>query len=253
MDRIRAWVLGSLLFLAVTSTPVFSFQSPGTLSLQRRRNIHRYEAQEDDDVWDQLDDDERQLRRNVATAKELIRMKQAEDALLYFDKAVQIKENAFLWQRGVLLYLLGKFDEAHDQLSRNIRHYENVFEQPATEERIWMLASEKRGDLLVVPDQQPFSISLEEEELKESRVVLKKAELFLAGEIGEDEVMETIERTKSDYWACYGQYYLGVGMEARNQMDKAQKYIRSALEVSPLKEDDAGLHMMQLHGHIRGW
>mmetsp|Transcript_25158 Transcript_25158/g.32696 ORF Transcript_25158/g.32696 Transcript_25158/m.32696 type:complete len:276 (+) Transcript_25158:52-879(+) len=202
---------------------------------------------DDADLWNNLDATERQIRRNILTAQEMIKLKQIDDALTCYDKVLEFKENAYIWHRGVVLYYMERFQDAWNQFSKNKQYYEQTFEMPATEESLWMLACQKKADI-----SDPISFSLEEP-LYESRNVLRAVEKCFLGECSEAQVIETIESKKSDIWECYGKFYLGLWAEANDEDEKAKDYIVSSMKMNALREDDIWKHVIQLHTHLRGW
>uniref|UniRef100_A0A7S2Y0Z0 Uncharacterized protein n=1 Tax=Fibrocapsa japonica TaxID=94617 RepID=A0A7S2Y0Z0_9STRA len=176
------------------------------------------------DVWASLDAVQTEIRKQNQIAAEMIKLGQVDDALKAYNKIIGLQENTYLFKRGVLLFLTGKYEDALKQFNRDKELWETRFEDSGTEEAIWILACMKRMGMEVTPDKVPRL------ELEENRVVFNAMYKLFAGEDSEAQVIEAVKVKQGTSLEYLGQYYLGLWHESLGNVEQAKAYYQNCFE-----------------------
>ena len=181
-----------------------------------------------------------------------------------------MRENAYLWQAGIVKYYLGDFESAAEIFVKCGKSFELRFGGHATEERIWRDAcvlkassakSTKKKNLAssfpTIPDPDPGSFFSPEPR----RALLVARNLFSAS-VGGDHSEEVISRAQlrslggnedaskvvdRKLWKLTSWFYLGLHFDAVNDIEESKKCMKMALKLCPScgKSDDI-IHTLPL-------
>ncbi|KAJ1458352.1 hypothetical protein M885DRAFT_513491 [Pelagophyceae sp. CCMP2097] len=205
----------------------------------------------------QMSAKEKEIMRKTNTAMMYLRMGQFEDALVSFDAARALAgPAAYLWQRGIALFYLGRYGEAAADFDGNADIFEEKFEQLASEERVLAAcARRKAGDetaLVLNP------------ELEETRPVLSVVNAVFSGSAAMTDVGRLVINANEEdrkpgmrrrlhghfYAALYFESVCGDDSRARAHMVLANE---RALAEQAKWESDVTLVLPSLHLKARGW
>nr|XP_043618866.1 uncharacterized protein LOC122590755 [Erigeron canadensis] len=161
-----------------------------------------------------------------------------------FDNAIKLdpRQKAYLWQRGLSLYYLDRFEEGAEQFRIDVAQNPND-----TEESIWCFlceaqqygASEARKRFLEVG--------------RDPRPVMREAyNMFKDGGDPEKLVSMFTQGRESDYF--YASLYAGLYYESQNEAEKAKVHLVNSCK-SPYGErsDDYMASLAKVHCICRNW
>ena len=135
-------------------------------------------------------------------------------AMVHFDAAALQNSSQPLVQRGIALYLLGRYDDAARQLQKDIARLEHKKLYRAADMRLWLSASlNKLGREKEAKKCLGLSdVADDGSRVVESRFLLQNVLAFYAGDVDLTEILAVIGRVdESDFTGTvyYGNFYLG--------------------------------------------
>lgn len=136
------------------------------------------------EYWNSLSRTEQTILAKSRAGGEYLKLGQLEEALACFDVAQDLSQHTrYEWHRGLALFYLGRDADAAADLVANAQRFEERFEEPATEERIFAAAAARRATAAATAETKarrpPIVV---ESPLRETRPVLRAArDLFFAG------------------------------------------------------------------------
>lgn len=173
-------------------------------------------------------------------------------SLEYFDRADNVVSDGslkpYLWQRGITYYYLNLFREGSDQFRLDVSV--NPLD---VEEIVWDIACLARIDPESFPP--PNKMSLPRGKTDRRRIMSTVYSLFRGDGATEYDLFDAGHNGNiSDEF--YSLFYLGLYCEIRNEVDKAEKYMRAAASSAYAKGPGAGDYMTscaKVHCKLRGW
>ncbi|XP_058743181.1 uncharacterized protein LOC131615991 [Vicia villosa] len=180
------------------------------------------------------------IRRGMS----LFRQGDVLGSVVEFDKAIQLdpRQKAYLWQRGLSLYYLNRFEEGAEQFRLDVAQNPND-----TEESIWCYLCEaqlygvdeaKKRYLEVGVDPRP--------------VMRETYNMFKDGGDPEKLVAAFSNSRESDYF--YASLYAGLFYESQNESDAAKVHIVAACKSSyGQRSDDYMASLAKVHCLCRNW
>ncbi|XP_030459731.1 uncharacterized protein LOC115680136 [Syzygium oleosum] len=165
-------------------------------------------------------------------------------SLMEFDKAIELdpRQKAYLWQRGLSLYYLDRFEEGAEQFRIDVAQNPND-----TEESIWCFLCE--AQLYGVDEARKRFLEVG----RDPRPVMREAyNLFKDGGDPEKLVAGFLNGRDSEYF--YASLYAGLYYEAENKPEGAKRCIIAACQ-SPYgeKSDDYMASLAKVHRLCRDW
>jgi len=193
-------------------------------------------------------------RRLVARGMDRFREGLVADSVADFDRFIEVfpSKRAYMWQRGLSLYYLDKFDEAADQFAIDVS-----VNPDDTEESIWHFLSVVRG----IRGKMTPQAAIEHARAKilrvgrDGRAVMRTAMALFDGS-GSTQELEaaggTIKGSKNRF---YADLYLGLWAEACGEEGKAEAFITQAAKSSygSTADPDYMCHVAIVHCQVRGW
>ncbi|KAK7392047.1 hypothetical protein VNO78_20473 [Psophocarpus tetragonolobus] len=198
-------------------------------------------------VWDALtgaDNNPRQALLAVRRGMLLFRQGDVLGSLVEFDKSIQLdpRQKAYLWQRGLSLYYLNRFEEAAEQFRLDVAQNPND-----TEESIWCFLCE--AHLCGVDEARKRYLEVG----RDPRPVMREAyNMFKYGGDPQKLVAAFSGSRDNDYF--YASLYAGLYYESQNETDAAKVHIVAACQ-SPYgqRSDDYMASLSKVHCLCRNW
>ncbi|KAK1559225.1 hypothetical protein Q3G72_012070 [Acer saccharum] len=165
-------------------------------------------------------------------------------SLVEFDKAIELdpRQKAYLWQRGLSLYYLDRFEEGAEQFRFDVAQNPND-----TEESIWCFLCEA----------QLYGVNGARERFlevgRDPRPVMRGAyNMFKDGGDPEKLVAEFSSGRVNEYF--YSSLYAGLYYESQKKAEEAKLHILAASK-SPYGQgsDDYMASLAKVHCLCRGW
>ncbi|MFS7946203.1 putative tetratricopeptide-like helical domain superfamily [Helianthus anomalus] len=198
-------------------------------------------------IWDAITggaDSSRQALIAIRRGMVLFRQGDVAGSVAEFDNAMKLdpRQKAYLWQRGLSLYYLDRFEEGAEQFRIDVAQNPND-----TEESIWCFlceaqlygAAEARKNFLKVG--------------RDPRPVMREAyNMFRDGGDPEKLVDAFSKGRESEYF--YASLYAGLYYESQNEADKAKVHIVASCK-SPYgqRSDDYMASLAKVHCLCRNW
>lgn len=161
-----------------------------------------------------------------------------------FDKAIQLdpRQKAYLWQRGLSLYYLNRFEEGAEQFRLDVAQNPND-----TEESIWCFLCE--AQLYGVDEARKRYLEVG----TDPRPVMREAyNMFKDGGDPEKLVAAFSGSREGEYF--YASLYAGLYYESQNQADAAKVHIVAACQSSyGQRSDDYMASLSKVHCLCRNW
>ncbi|XP_058731833.1 uncharacterized protein LOC131603515 [Vicia villosa] len=198
-------------------------------------------------IWDALTGGNNNTNEAVLAIRRgmsLFRQGDVLGSVVEFDKAIQLdpRQKAYLWQRGLSLYYLDRFEEGAEQFRLDVAQNPND-----TEESIWCYLCEaqlygvdeaKKRYLEVGVDPRP--------------VMRETYNMFKDGGDPEKLVAAFSNSRESDYF--YASLYAGLFYESQNESDAAKVHIVAACKSSyGQRSDDYMVSLAKVHCLCRNW
>jgi len=162
-----------------------------------------------------------------------------------FDEAANIIEKLkpHLWQRGLSLYYVNRFEEGAKQFRIDVAVNPND-----TEEAIWAMLCESRMESIGFTKARENYLKVGED----SRKVMRVAYGVFGGSTAEADLKDfsTNGTLKEKF---YADLYLGLFAEAKGNSDEAKAYILRAEASSYKTSNDYMWHLSSVHKKVRGW
>ncbi|KAJ8772010.1 hypothetical protein K2173_027187 [Erythroxylum novogranatense] len=197
-------------------------------------------------IWDALTGGNNRLEAVAAVRRGMLLFRQGDvlGSLAEFDKAIELdpRQRAYLWQRGLSLYYLDRFEEGAEQFRVDVAENPND-----TEESIWCFLCEAQ---LCGPDEARKHFL---QVGRDPRPVMREAyTMFKNGGDPEKLVTAFSNGQGSDYF--YASLYAGLYHESQNEADAA-KFRIIAASCSPYgqRSDDYMASLAKVHCSSRNW
>ncbi|XVF06002.1 hypothetical protein REPUB_Repub06bG0010300 [Reevesia pubescens] len=196
--------------------------------------------------WDALTGNNNAREAVIAIRRGMLLFRQGDvsGSLAEFDKAIELdsRQKAYLWQRGLSLYYLDRFEEGAEQFRLDVAQNPND-----TEESIWCFLCEAQ---LYGEDgaRQRFL-----EVGRDPRPVMREAyNMFKGG--GDPEKLVAGFSNGQDNECFYASLYAGLYYESQKKSDAAKVHILSAYQ-SPYgqRSDDYMASLAKVHCLCRNW
>ncbi|KAI9181532.1 hypothetical protein LWI28_015895 [Acer negundo] len=223
------------------SSTIHSLQNPSPL-LSRRLFLPSVSS-----IWDALTGSNNNAREAVVATRRgmsLFRQGDVLGSLVEFDKAIELdpRQKAFLWQRGLSLYYLDRFEEGAKQFRFDVAQNPND-----TEESIWCFLCE--AQLYGVDGARERFLEVG----RDPRPVMRGAyNMFKDGDDPEKLVAEFSSGPVNEYF--YSSLYAGLYYESQKKAEEAKLHILAASK-SPYGQgsDDYMASLANVHCLCRGW
>ncbi|KAG6599214.1 hypothetical protein SDJN03_08992, partial [Cucurbita argyrosperma subsp. sororia] len=209
------------------------------LSLSRRLFVPSVSG-----IWDALTggNNPRDAVTAIRRGMLLFREGDVSGSLAEFDKAIELdpRQKAYLWQRGLSLYYLDRFEEGAEQFRLDVAQNPND-----TEESIWCFVCVKLNCMELMKQEGDF--------LRDPRPVMREAyNMFKDGGHPENLVAAFSSGRENEYF--YASLYAGLYHEAEKKLDAAKQHIVAACQ-SPYgqRSDDYMAALAKVHCLCRNW
>ncbi|KAF3547003.1 hypothetical protein DY000_02003661 [Brassica cretica] len=199
-------------------------------------------------IWDAItgggDSNPREAIAAIRNGMQLFRQGDVSGSVTEFDKAIVLdsRQKAYLWQRGLSLYYMDRFEEGAEQFRLDVAQNPND-----TEESIWCLLCEARLHGVDVARKQFLEVG------RDSRPVMREAyNLFKNGGDPEKLVNDFSSGQASEVF--YASLYAGLYYEAEGKSENAKFHITAACG-SPYgqRSDDYMASLAKVHCLCRNW
>ncbi|XP_014510900.1 uncharacterized protein LOC106769691 [Vigna radiata var. radiata] len=198
-------------------------------------------------IWDALTGANNNAREAVLAIRRgmsLFRQGDVSGSLVEFDKAIQLdpRQKAYLWQRGLSLYYLNRFEEGAEQFRFDVAQNPND-----TEESIWCFLCEAQLYGVDEARKRFLEVGID------PRPVMREAyNLFKDGGDPEKLVAAFSGGRDSEYF--YASLYAGLYYESQNDIDAAKVHIVAACQSSyGQRSDDYMAALSKVHCQCRNW
>ncbi|EOY11560.1 Tetratricopeptide repeat-like superfamily protein [Theobroma cacao] len=197
-------------------------------------------------IWDALTGNKNAREAVIAIRRGMLLFRQGDvsGSLAEFDKAIELdsRQKAYLWQRGLSLYYLDRYEEGAEQFRLDVAQNPND-----TEESIWCFLCEaqlygvdgaRQSFLEVGRDPRP--------------VMLEAYNMFKDGGDPEKLVAAFSNGQENEYF--YASLYTGLYYESQKKPDAAKVHMLSACQ-SPYgqRSDDYMASLAKVHCLCRNW
>ncbi|CAM9574942.1 unnamed protein product [Pylaiella littoralis] len=213
----------------------------------------------EEEYWKSLDADEIAIERKCASGLACLKAPgMLEKAAEYYTSASELSPpSARTWPLGLVLYYLGRYEEAAVRLDTDIRSFEKQFEECATDERIWQAAAWIRGAGEAGADVEQVAAALPPLSIPEPNALRRTVyNMFRGGDTPED--VQRVAKLNADGIDYLGvefffKVFMGLYHDAHRNEDEAERYIIAACESKYPKPDDLWYHTPRIHAKARGW
>ncbi|CAL9153773.1 uncharacterized protein LOC135582150 isoform X2 [Musa acuminata AAA Group] len=174
----------------------------------------------------------------------LFRQGDVSGSLAEFDRAVELdpRQKAYLWQRGLSLYYLNRFEEGAEQFRLDVAKNPND-----TEESIWCFLCE--AQLYGVEDARSRFL----EASRDSRPVMREAYSMFKDGGDPKKLVEIFANGRADEY-FYASLYAGLYYESQNDTDEAKLQILAACQCPyGSRSDDYMAALAKVHCLCRDW
>ncbi|KAJ7973312.1 Tetratricopeptide repeat (TPR)-like superfamily protein [Quillaja saponaria] len=198
-------------------------------------------------IWDALTGGNNNSREAVLAIRRgmlLFREGDVSGSLVEFDKAIELdpRQKAYLWQRGLSLYYLDRFEEGAEQFRLDVAQNPND-----TEESMWCFLCE--AQLYGVDEARSRFLEVG----RDPRPVMRGAyNLFKDGGDPEKLVAEFTSGRENDYF--YASLYAGLYYESEKKVDASKLHILAASQSQyGQRSDDYMAALAKVHCLSRNW
>ncbi|XP_022869383.1 uncharacterized protein LOC111388803 [Olea europaea var. sylvestris] len=197
-------------------------------------------------LWDALAGGNSAREAVLAIRRGMLLFRQGDvlGSLVEFDKAIELdpRQKAYLWQRGLTLYYLDRFEEGAEQFRLDVAQNPND-----TEESIWCFLCEAK--LYGVDEARRRFLEVG----RDPRPVMREAyNLFKDG--GDPEKLVTAFSNGREHEYFYATLYAGLYHEAQNEADAAKVHLIAACQSSyGSRSDDYMASLAKVHCNCRNW
>jgi hypothetical protein len=173
----------------------------------------------------------RKFRHHTQQGIKRLQVRDLEGALSEFDLARSSNTSQPLVQRGITLYLLGRFEEAAAQLTKDVERMESSKTYKASDIRLWLSACWNHlGSTKKAKTALELNAYSAEGTLLESRHLMTNLLLFFGQEKTLEEMLDVIGTTERDAndvqgTIFYGNFFLGLYFESIGEMDMAKAFL----------------------------
>ncbi|XP_015056301.1 uncharacterized protein LOC107002684 [Solanum pennellii] len=194
-------------------------------------------------VWDALTSGNSAVMA-IRKGMHLFRQGDVLGSLVEFDKAIQLdpRQKAYLWQRGLSLYYLDRYEEGAHQFRIDVAQNPND-----TEESIWCFLCE--AQLYGVHEARKRYLEVG----RDPRPVMREAyNMFKDGGDPEKLVAAFLSGRPNEYF--YASLYAGLYYESQNEPDEGKVHLIAACQ-SPYgsRSDDYMAALAKVHCKCRNW
>ncbi|GMG99752.1 hypothetical protein Nepgr_001592 [Nepenthes gracilis] len=199
-------------------------------------------------IWDALTGGNNSAREAVIAIQrgmQLFRQGDVMGSLVEFDKAIELdpRQKAYLWQRGLSLYYLNRFDEGAEQFRLDVGQNPND-----TEEAIWCFLCE--APLYGVEEARKRFLEVG----RDPRRVMRNVYTMFKDGGDPDKLVAAFSSSREDEY-FYATLYAGLSYESENKGDLAKDYIVAACQ-SPYaqRSDDYMASLAELsQKYVQRW
>jgi tetratricopeptide (TPR) repeat protein len=226
---------------------------------------------------------EQEIYTSTERGMDMIRALRLDDAATAFDRVLQLKPDAYLWQAGIVQFYLGDLQRAIDIFTRCATIYETRFDEIASEERIWRnasvlkkLSNMSRKERKVLSDKSDVeSIDMtctnfdSTDKVERRKVVRLTLELFQSSVYGDlastvvataklraigGSLNDLIPAMDKKLWRISSWYYLGLHYDVLGDVAASKMCMKAALQLCPNANSDDLMHILpMLHMSCREW
>ncbi|XP_004302269.1 PREDICTED: uncharacterized protein LOC101298140 [Fragaria vesca subsp. vesca] len=197
-------------------------------------------------IWDAITGGNNPREAVAAIRRGMVLFRQGDVAgsVAEFDKAIELdrRQKAYLWQRGLSLYYLDRFEEGAEQFRIDVAQNPND-----TEESIWCFLCE--AQLYGVKEARERFLEVG----RDPRPVMREAyNMFKDG--GDPEKLADAFKNGRDSDYFYASLYAGLYYEAQKKPDEAKAHILAAYQSSyGQRSDDYMASLAKVHCVCRNW
>ncbi|KAK9086350.1 hypothetical protein Syun_028744 [Stephania yunnanensis] len=200
-------------------------------------------------IWDALtgnnnNDPARQAVVAIRRGMHLFREGDVSGSVMEFDRAIELdpRQKAYLWQRGLSLYYLDRFEEAAEQFRIDVAQNPND-----TEESIWCFLCE--AQLYGVDEARRRFLEVG----RDPRPVMREAyATFKDG--GDPEKLVSVFSNGNDSEFFYASLYAGLYYESQRNAEGAEHHIVAASQSSyAVRSNDYMASLAKVHCSCRNW
>jgi lipoprotein NlpI len=188
-------------------------------------------------------------RHFVLQGMQRFRQGDIDGSIELFDRAESLDSSLrpFLWQRGISYYYADQFQKGSDQFRYDVRV--NPLD---VEEIVWDIACLSRLNQNDLSSSKMMSLPKGK---TDRRRIMGTVYALFRGEATERE-LAVAGQTGSRGDEFYSLFYLGLYTESLGEIDKAEKYMRAAVNTSYATGPGAGDYMTsvaRVHCYLRNW
>ncbi|XP_075087009.1 uncharacterized protein LOC107775725 [Nicotiana tabacum] len=228
------------IFLGATFSRIQTYHNP-LPALTRRLFLPSVSG-----LWDALTsgNSARDAVMAIRRGMQLFRQGDVLGSLVEFDKAIELdpRQKAYLWQRGLSLYYLDRYEEGAEQFRLDVAQNPND-----TEESIWCFLCE--AQLYGVGEARKRYLEVG----RDSRPVMREAyNMFKDGGDPENLVAAFSSGQPNEYF--YASLYAGLYYESQNEPDAAKVHLIAACQSAyGSRSDDYMAALAKVHCKCRNW
>ncbi|KAM6578705.1 hypothetical protein CsatB_030542 [Cannabis sativa] len=226
------------------STPRIQIHGNPSLSISRRVVLPSVSG-----IWDAItggnnNNNPREAVFAIRRGMLLFRQGDVLGSIAEFDKAIELdpRQKAYLWQRGLSLYYLDRFEEGAEQFRIDVAQNPND-----TEESIWCFLCEAQLYGVDGARQRFLEVG------RDPRPVMRDTyNMFKDGGDPEKLVAAFANGRENEYF--YASLYAGLYYESQNKAEEAKRHILAACQ-SPYgqRSDDYMASLAKVHSLCRNW
>ncbi|OVA02603.1 Tetratricopeptide repeat-containing domain [Macleaya cordata] len=197
-------------------------------------------------IWDALTGGNSPREAVISIRKGMLLFRQGDvsGSLTEFDRAIELdpRQKAYLWQRGLSLYYLDRFEEGAEQFRLDVAQNPND-----TEESIWCFLCEAQICGIDEARRKFLEASVD------PRPVMRQAyNMFKDG--GDPEKLVSAFSNGKEHEYFYASLYAGLYYESQNNPEAAKVHMLNACQ-SPygLRSDDYMAALAKVHCLSRNW
>ena len=228
-------------------------ETRSALNAKYNPNVYDDDGEED---FSSVETGLRYFREYAKRGMKRFRDRDIEGSLADFDRAVGSNSSQPLIQRGIALYCAGQYQNASEQLERDIAILEGSKTFKASDLRIWLSASlnklNRKDDAIAALDHSYLSTT----GLVEQRFIINSTLSFYAGEMPLEDMMTIIGDTdERDVFGFrfFGNFYLGLYYDSVCEEDLARVFLSYPKESTRYPERDMWYHVPRYLYTLRGW
>ena len=224
--------------------------------MSAKYNPNVYDDASDSEHYSTAQEGLRYFREYAKRGMDRFMQNDLDGSILDFDRAMKSNSSQPLIQRGIALYCAGQYQNASQQLLKDIAILEGSKLFKASDLRIWLSATYNKLGQNENAVKALDHTSLTTTGLIEQRYVINCTMEFYAGEKTIEDMLSIIDDAdERDVFGLrfFGNFYLGLYYDSVGDYDLAKTFMSFTRQSNRYPDKDMWYHLPRVLFSVRGW